>query len=141
MSLVTDWIGVGGALAVAFGSGIQAVQAFDQLDDETPITTVQPKLLLAALRALFSVVIPATNPGMAPTLKRLGLASEAIDTLIDEARNAQEGTDEARKAQEAIEVWVKNLKKWLGLFLGWFFISIGALAALAAAAWMLAIDW
>jgi hypothetical protein len=42
MSLVTDWIGVGGALAVAFGSGIQAVQAFDQLNDETPITTVQP---------------------------------------------------------------------------------------------------
>jgi hypothetical protein len=35
---------------------------------------------------------------------------------------------------------VKDLKKWLGWFLGWFFILIGALVALAGTALMLAND-
>jgi hypothetical protein len=50
-------------------------------------------------------------------------------------------TDQQLVAEPGTQDWVKNLRTWLGLFLGWFFISIGALAALAAAAWMLAIDW
>lgn len=120
MSLVADGVGLGAALAVAVGSGIQAVQAFDQLNDETPLATSW-QLLRSAFVALFTIVFPRTNVAtMGPQL--LGLKMGITD-------------DVALTGDQ-----VKSLKKWLSWFLGWLFISIGALAALAAAAVTLAID-
>jgi hypothetical protein len=95
MSLVTDWIGVGGAAAVALGSGIQAVQAFDQLNDQTPLKNVGLGLIVAALRSFFTVVVPATNvETMAPTLKRLGLGTDAMEQLTDQQLVAEPGLGE-----------------------------------------------
>lgn len=129
--MTTDAIGLGGAFTVTVGSGIQAVQAFDQLNDETPFKNVRRELLLAALAAFPTVVLPKTNvETMAPRLRRYGLGTEENANLSDEQLVAAAGT----------QAWVKDLKKWLGLFVGWFFITLGALAALAAAAWALAND-
>jgi cell division protein FtsX len=114
MSLTTDALGLGVAAAVVVGSVIQASQAFAELNEETPLTTSLAPLFLASLRALFSVVIPKTDVSiMGPRLSDLGLGKEANVALNGEQ--------------------VKNLKKWLGWFWGWFFIMIGALVALAAA--------
>jgi hypothetical protein len=119
MSLVADGVGLGAALAVAVGSGIQAVQAFDQLNDETPLATSW-QLLRSSFVALFTIVFPRTNATtMDPLLRNLKLGiSESVALTGDQ---------------------VKNLKKWLSWFLGWFFISLGALAALGAAAVTLAV--
>jgi hypothetical protein len=131
MSLITDSIGLGAALALAAGSGIQAIQAFDQLNDQTQLMKYRRHLILAALRALFSVVIPKTNvAAMAPILVGLGFGTQAME----------QQTDQELVADPGMQDWVKNMKKWLCWFLGWFFIGIGTLAALAAAAWMLAND-
>jgi hypothetical protein len=131
MPLITDAIGLGAAFAVAVGSAIQAVQAFDQLNDETPFKNLRRELILAALGAFFTVVLPRTNvETMGPRLRRLGLGTEENANMSDQQLLADPATHD----------WVKSLKKWLGLFVGWFFISLGALAALAAAAWMLAND-
>jgi hypothetical protein len=131
MSLITDAIGLGAAFTVAVGSAIQAVQAFDQLNDETPLKNLRRELLRATFTAFFTVVLPKTNADtMGPRLLSLGLGTEENHKMSDEELLADPATQD----------WVKDLKKWLGLFVGWFFISLGALAALAAAAWMLAND-
>jgi hypothetical protein len=165
MSLITDWIGVGAALAVAAGSGIQATQAFAEVNAKTPLISSVIPLLRAALQTLFSVVIRKTDvERMAARLVNLKLlaltpAQAAVLTPAQTAALIPAQTA-ALDAGHAIALTpaqfamltpdqvttltadqVKDLKKWLGLFLGWLFISIGALAALAGAALMLAIDW
>jgi hypothetical protein len=77
--------------------------------------------LRSSLRALFSVVIPRTDV-------------EVMDIRLRSLKLGIEDNVALTGAQ------VENLKKWLGWFLGWLFISIGALAALAAAAWTLVND-
>ena len=88
-------------------------------------------MLLASLSALFTIVLPRTDVAtMGPRLRRLGLGTETNADLSEEQLVADPATRD----------WVKDLKKWLSLFIGWFFISLGALAALAVAAWALAND-
>jgi len=135
MSLITDSIGLGAALAVAVGSAVQASQAFAELNAETPLKTTPIPLIWAALKALFKVVIARTNVDtMGPILVNLGLATQKRADMSPE--DLKKDLQDDPKTPD----WVKNTKKWLGLFLGWFFISLGALAALAAAVWTLVND-
>jgi peptidoglycan biosynthesis protein MviN/MurJ (putative lipid II flippase) len=121
MSLTTDALGLGAAFAITVGSAIQARQAFAQLNEETPLKTSVVPLVWAALLALYAVLVPQLNQTTVGThLANLGLGKVAGQGLT----GAQ----------------VKDLKNWLGWFLGWFFITIGAMVALAGAVVMLVND-
>jgi len=87
--------GAGRTRLPAAPPGIQAVQAFDQLNDQTPLKNVGLGLIVAALRSFFTVVVPATNvETMAPTLKRLGLGTDAMEQLTDQQLVAEPGTQD-----------------------------------------------
>jgi hypothetical protein len=153
MSLTTDGLALGAAFAVAVGSTIQLRQAFAELNEKTPFRKSVVPLLLAAIGSLFSVIIPRTDvTTMGPRLIALGLLTAAPTELTPE--QAAEPTLEqtaALKAGQTAELTpeqtavlnalrVRDLKKWLGWFLGWFFIVIGALFALVGTALTLAKD-
>jgi hypothetical protein len=163
MSLTTDGLAVGAAFAVAVGSAIQASQAFAELNAKTPLKNSLLPLFWAALEALFLVVLPRTDPvAMAVQLVRLDLLTakpaeltpEQAAALTPEEVVAVELTPEQIDALDVGQdialtpdqtaaltgARVKDLKKWLGWYLRWFFIMIGAIVALAGAALMLVND-
>src|ERR1700678_95720 len=117
MSLTTDAIGLVAAASVFFGSAIQARQAFTELNNVTPLKDSSGALLWAALRTSFKAIRKTDVQTMEPVLRNLGLGKVANIALTP--------------------VQVKNLKRWLGWFLGWVYIMIGAFAALVGDGWML----
>jgi hypothetical protein len=154
MSLTTDGLALGAAFAIAVGSALQARQAFTELNAETPFgTSVIPviRLFLLTIAALFRVIIfPASALTTTLRLVNLGLLQtvtseltprdaaaltprqaavltrDQADTLAD--KKPVTLTSDQRTALNNERA--KDLKKWLGWFLGWFFIMIGAFVAL-----------
>jgi hypothetical protein len=120
MSLGTDAFGLAAAAMVAASSVFQLRQAFADLNERTPLKG-SFSLFWTTLRSLRQVVIPRTDEAT------LGDRLRALD--LGQVKDVALTGDQAR-----------NLKKWLVWFLGWFFISLGAIAALGGAICMLVND-
>ena len=86
----------------------------------TPLKASSGALLWAALRTSFKAIRKTNVQTMEPVLRNLGLGKVANIALTP--------------------VQVKNVKRWLGWFLGWLYIMIGAFAALVGDGWMLVND-
>jgi hypothetical protein len=169
MSLTTDGLALGAAFAIAVGSAVQARQAYTDLNERTPAWNSLRPLLLAAIAAWFIVTIPWTTgavrnvllintgllvrtpaqltpgqvamlpPGQAAVLA----AGKATSLTTDQAAALAMGKPVDLTAEQITAMTVeqvKDMKRWLGWLLGWLFILIGSLAAMAGAALMLAKD-
>ena len=169
MSLTTDGLALGAAFAIAIGSAVQARQAYTELNAKTPVEKSVIPLLLAAIGAWFFIVAPWTsvtatnllldNIGLltaTPTeLTRDQIAAlpsgqaavlapgKATALTTDQAAELVKGNPVKLTPDQAaamITGRVSDIEKWLGWLLGWLFILIGAVAALAGAALTLAND-
>ena len=167
MSLTTDGLALGSALAITVGSAIQAKQAYTELNAKTPATKSVIPLLLMALWAAIVAVVPGTErraawilvtnfrsitvtpaelapaevaalpSGQAAVLTAGKATALTTDQLGELARgNPVTLTSAQRTAMTTGRV--ADIKKWLGLLLGWILILIGALAAVAGAVLTLA---
>ena len=169
MSLATDGLALGSAFAITVGSVFQAKQAYAELNAKTPATkSVIPLLLMAIGAGLLALVpgaekraakivvtnfrfltvtpaelapdeVAALPSGQAAVLtagKATALTTDQLGELAN--GNPVSLTSAQRNAMTAGRV--ADVKKWLGLLLGWILILIGALAAVAGAVLTLAND-
>lgn len=170
MSLITDALAVGAAFAVAVGSAVQAKQAYDQLNEKTPArnSLIPLRLIVIAIRVWFSILIPVAAVAPSVLFIRIGLLTSTPTELTPEqvaalppgqAAVLADGKATALTTDQAVALSagnpiglttdqvaamtaerVKDMKKWLGWLVGWLFILLGALVALAGAALTLTND-
>jgi hypothetical protein len=161
MSLTTDGLALGSAVAVAVGSAVQARQAYNDLNEKTPAKVTLGPLLRAATGVLFNFairwlerllpmgIVPDVGAlfsaldWVAPTPTVLNLAEVATLTPGQDAKLtagerqtlATGGTVTLTDAEvaEMDAARAKDIGKWLGWFLGWILILIGAIAAAVGA--------
>jgi hypothetical protein len=169
MSLTTDGLALGAAAAIAFGSAVQARQAYTELDATIPARTSVLALTRLAIKFGFSLLRLAANPAsMNFILVSVGLLRQiptqltteqiaalspaqaavlavgAATALTTDQEKALAKGDPVRLTSGQVSAMmvarVKDTEKWLAFLLGWLCILIGALAALAGAALTLAND-
>jgi hypothetical protein len=76
MSLTTDGLALGAAVAIAFGSAVQARQAYSELDARTPARRSLLRVpLLSPIIFLFSLVRSVVDPSAAVTFVNLAVMS------------------------------------------------------------------
>lgn len=76
MSLTTDGLALGAAVAIAFGSAVQARQAYSELDARTPARRSLLRLpLLSPIIFLFSLVRSVVDPSAAVTFVKVATIS------------------------------------------------------------------
>ena len=161
MSLTTDGLALGAAVAIAVGSAVQARQAYTDLNEKTPVPITLGPLLRVAITALFNFLIPLINSlipwgtvadvsslfltldWVAPTPTHLIpkevatlTPGEAAVMTADQEKTLAKGESVTLDADQVAAMTaerVKDVRKWLGWLLGWLLILIGALAAVVGA--------